>query len=791
MDATTLNTLDWPTVLEAFAECAYTTLGAESIRHLAPLNDVHAVQLAFDQIDELIALENEGERIPIGGIEDISELLKRSAKGEVLDGTELRQAGQSMGALRSLAWFLVSHQEETPHLGQLGTLIIVDDLVADELDVAFEPNGTLSGRTYPILAELRAKVSGLHDAIRSTLDSLLRADDMQDLLQDRFVTLRNERYVLPIKSHAKRWDIGIIHGTSGSGQTAYIEPKEVVALNNKLRIAQGDLAGEEAKIRARLSRSLGSCADDLQHALGQVCTIDVACARHRLAKQLNATRPVVSTAQTIALVQARHPVLCLRGIEVVPNDLALNETQAGLLLTGPNAGGKTISLKTIGLCALLVQMGCFLPAEEGSRMDLFPTILAAIGDAQTVHEDLSSFSGHLLRLQEMLTASRPGALLLLDEIASGTDPAQGAPLAQAVLETLVDTGSTVVVTTHFSRLKSLATVDTRFGGAAMEYLDGHPTYRVLDGALGESRALSTAERMGMSAEVIHRARTLMDHGEGAFATALDALEEKRSEAEEAKRTAQHQAKSLAERERTVARRELVLKQRAEELEQKAAATFLNRLKNAEKTISAVVADLQRNPSHARVKSAKAALKGLEGLGTLKQPQTPPKPEPFTPQVGARAFVTNLGSDGEIVSIQGNSVRIKLGTLTTTVKRTQLQKARSKAPETKPSKPWSSKKKKKRTPSKNGQPLEQALRVPANTLDMRGMRVDEGIEKIEHFLDRCLMTHHDYAFLLHGHGTGALKQAIRQWLPSSPHVHRWAAANEDQGGDAFTVVALHS
>ncbi len=791
MDNTTLTTLDWPTVLHAFADCAYTTLGATAIQALAPLDSVHAVQFAYDQIDELIALELEGERVPVGGIEDISELLKRSGKGEVLDGLELRQAGQTLGALRSLSWFLTSRQEEIPNLGRLGTLIVVDDLVADELDVAFEPNGTLSGRTYPILAELRSKVSGLHDAIRGTLDSLLRADDMQDLLQDRFVTLRNERYVLPIKSHAKRWDIGIIHGTSGSGQTAYIEPKEVVALNNKLRIAQGELAGEEAKIRGRLSRSLGSCAEDLTFAMKQVSDIDIACARHRLAKQLEATRPIVSTANTIALIQARHPVLCLRDIDVVPNNLALNETQSGLLLTGPNAGGKTISLKTIGLCALLVQMGCFLPAEEGSRMDLFPTILAAIGDAQTVHEDLSSFSGHLLRLHEMLDASRPGALLLLDEIASGTDPAQGAPLAQAVLETMVNSGATVVVTTHFSRLKSLATVDPRFGGAAMEYLNGQPTYRVLDGALGESRALSTAERMGMAAPVIERARALMSDGEGAFSTALDALEEKRTEAEEAKRTAQKQAKSLAERERAVAKRETLLKQRAEELEQKAAEAFMTRLKNAEKTISAVVADLQRNPSHSRVTSARAALKGLEGLGKIKPVEAPQsKSKPFSPTVGARAYVSSLGSDGEIISIQGNSVRIKLGTLTTNVKRSQLEAPKTKAPLQKATRARPAQKK-KRFSARRSHPLEQALRVPANTLDMRGMRVEEGIERIEQFLDRCLMSHHEYAFLLHGHGTGALKQAVRQWLPSSPHVHRWGAANEDQGGDAFTVVALHS
>lgn len=793
MDQPSLSTLDWQTVIDELVDCCQTTLGSDAIPHLPFLETVGDVLNAYDQIDELIQLQEAGDSMPLGGVEDISELLVRAAKGEVLTGQELRQGGQTMTALRGLAWFLVSRQEDMPNLGMLGAGIIVDDSVADELEVAFEPNGTLSGRTYPVLAELRSKVSGLHDAIRSTLDSLLRSDEMKDLLQDKFVTLRNDRYVLPVKVHAKRWDLGIVHGTSGSGQTAFIEPKEVVALNNRLRIAQGELAAEEMRIRARLSRSLGSCREELEVGLEHGRIIDIALARHRLALRLDANRPIVSQNGTIVLIQARHPVLALRGVDVIANDLSLNPEQPGLLLTGPNAGGKTVSLKTIGLCALLVRFGCFLPVDEGSRMDLFPTILASIGDTQTVHEDLSSFSGHLLVLQQMIDAAKPSALLLLDELASGTDPAQGAPLAQSVLETLVDRGASVVVTTHFSRLKSLATVDPRFSGSAMEYAEGMPTYRVLPGALGESRALATADRMGMDPNVVERARKLMDDGEGAFSVALDALEEKRGEAESARKEAKEQASSLAQREAQVAKREQMLLKRADALEKEAAETFVRRIQAAEKTIAAVVAELQSNPSHARVKAAKATLAGLKGLGQIAQPQPQPQPQPptnFEPKVGERAFVTSLRADGEVVSLHGKTARVRVGTLTTQVNIKQLQAAKKPVAHEKKNKPKHSKKKKSKSKKRQSE-LDIAVRLPSNTFDMRGMRVDEGLEDLSLFLDQCLMRHHDYAFILHGHGTGALKSAIRQWLPSSAHVSQWARATEDQGGDAFTVVALLS
>lgn len=787
LDNETLQALDWTSVLEALAEHARTSMGAQHIRSMPFYNDRRDIHACLDQIDEVLSLEEDGETLPIGGVEDLRTYLKRAEKGEVLTGSELRQCGLSLSALRSLAWFLLSRQEQIPNLGALGNAIVIDDGVADELEVAFEPNGELSHRAFPILAELRNKVTGFHEAIRSTLDSMLRGEEMADILQDRFVTLRNDRYVLPIKTHAKRWDIGIIHGTSGSGQTAFIEPHQVVALNNKLRVAQGELAAEENRIRARLSRSFGACRQDVTIALEQAILVDLAVARRELARQLDAHRPIVSDAGTIDLKNARHPILCLRGIPVVSNDLALHASQPALLLTGPNAGGKTISLKTIGLCALLVRFGCFITAEEGSRIDFFHTILAAIGDAQTVYRDLSSFSGHLMVLNAMVQRASSGALMLLDELTSGTDPAQGAPLAQAILEVLMDKGASLVVTTHFSRLKTLPATDPRFSGSAMEYSEGKPTYRILRGALGESRALSTAERLGLDPTITQRARELMDEGEGKLSIALETLEAQRQHAEDARRETEQRAKTLAAQEERLAAREKLLQEKAKELQAQAASGFIDRIKAAERTISAVVADLQASPSHGRVQAAKASLGALKHIVPAKK-EVPPLPEvPKQWAPGTPVFVRSLNAQGEVLSSQGDSVRIRVGALTTQVQRGDLEKAKPTGKK-KPSHSGPPSRQKK-TPKANA--ISDALRLPSNTLDMRGMRVDEGIDKASDFLDQCLMRDHDHAFLLHGHGTGALKQALRTWVRGSNQVQQWAPANQAQGGDAFTVIALYT
>jgi len=789
LDHDTLKALDWPVVVEALAEGARTSLGKAAVRALQPLPSADAVRAVHDVIDELRALAEEGEDVPIGGVSDVAELVRGAAKSRVLEGPDLRLIGDTLGALRELAWFLVRHAEDTPGLWRIGERILVDDVLADDLLVAFENTGELSARTYPELAELRQKIGDLHSAIRETLGRLLTSESMKDLLQDTFVTQRNDRYVLPIKAHAKRWDLGIVHGTSGSGQTAYIEPSEVVSLNNRLRVAEGELKAAERRILTRLSNEVGREAEPILADLQAAAELDLHVARKALADRLQMTRPQVGDQGNIDLRDARHPVLALRGVDVVGNDLGVNASTPALILSGPNAGGKTVSLKTVGLCALLVRIGCFVPAAEGSRVDLFPTVLAAIGDAQSVEGDLSSFSGHLLVLSEMYERAAPGALLLLDEIASGTDPAEGAPLAQAVLERMLEAGPRLVVTTHFARLKLLPAADDRFASAAVEYADGRPTYRVVAGALGQSHALSIAQEMGLSDQVLDRARALMADGEAGLAETLAGLDQATREAEQARREAEQARRSLQEREAEVQRREEVLRNRVKELEDQAAAGFRERVSKAEKAIAAVIADLQQGPSHKKVQAAKNTLSALRGVVPQPEPQEAPE-GPAELEVGDPVRLRGMGSMGEVVGISGDQLQVRTGAITLRVERSQVERMRKEAT------PQHARKIRKKARARQKKPakptpiaLDDAVRFSGNTVDLRGKRVDEGLDAVEAFLDQALLQGREAIFVLHGHGTGAMKQAVRRMLGKNPRVDAWAPANADQGGDAYTVARL--
>nr|MBA2320090.1 hypothetical protein [Deltaproteobacteria bacterium] len=409
-DALTLEGLDWPTLLDALAEGARTPMGNAAVREGGPYPDPDAIEEMFDAIDELRALEASKTNLPVGGVVDARSEARRASRGEVLEPAALIRGAQALEALHLLERVIQRNGDGIPTLARWGAPITDAPEVRATLDEAFDASGALSATRFPVLAELRAQISSLHTEIRSTLDRLVHGDTFADLLQDTFWTMRENRYVLPIKAHAKRMDHGIVHGTSGSGRTVFIEPHVVIALNNRLRLAEGELIAEEYRIRAALSRELGTASPEIDAGVAAAITLDLVCARARLAERLVARRPIVREDGVVALRQARHPLLVLRGVDVVPNDLDLRPEQPALVISGPNAGGKTVALKTIGLCAQLVRHACFVPAGEGSRVDRFGHLVAIIGDQQTVAEDLSSFSAHLVLLRAALASAGPGVL---------------------------------------------------------------------------------------------------------------------------------------------------------------------------------------------------------------------------------------------------------------------------------------------------------------------------------------------------------------------------------------------
>lgn len=774
----TLLVLDWPALREALSEHARTSAGRRAARDLAALPDVDAVRRAHDEVDEVLALERDGGWVPVGAVGDVAGHVDRAAKGAVLDKAELREASLAFVGLDDLGSYLVD--ADAPHLGRHAEVLAVDTGVLDTLRYAFDPTGELNEHQWPELGVLRRRIADLHQAIRRTLEELVKGDDLAEALQDRFVTQRGDRYVLPIKVSHKRRDMGIVHGLSGSGQTAFVEPTQVIHLNNELRLAEGELEATERRILQQLSGIIARAAPGLLAALDAALEIDLACARAGLARALDAVRPVVHDAATVVLRGARHPLLALRRVPVVPNDLQLDARTPAMVISGPNTGGKTVALKTLGLCTLLVRVGCFIPASPGSRVDLFPVVTALIGDHQTVQGDHSSFSSHVAALRAMIDVAGPGALFLIDEIASGTDPQQGAALAHAVLEALVDRGARAVITTHFHRLKTLGAVDPRFAMAGMQFADGRPTFRLISGASGESHALSVAARMGIPAPVLERARNVMGEDERGLADVLAALERARSDADDARRQAARLADELRADRGRLAEREAELTRRARDLEQREAAAFLDRLAGAEKAIAAVVADLQRAPSHKKVDAAKATLDALRALA----PSAPePAPAPAaTVAAGDRVRVRKLGQIGDVREVDGDVLTVVVGAMTLRLAPTEVEpvsgrKARAAAPT------------RAKPPPVKRADLADAVRLPGNTVDLRGLRVEEGLDEVERFLADAARRGFDAVFVLHGHGTGAMKDAVRRWLPSCAAASGWLPADASQGGDAYTIVGV--
>ena len=386
---------------------------------------------------------------------------------------------------------------------------------------------------------------------------------------------------------------------------------------------------------------------------------------------------------------------------------------------------------------------------------------------------------HLVVLKRMVEASALGALLLLDEIASGTDPSQGAALAQAILERMVTAGARVVVTTHFGPLKGLALVDPRFSVAAMQYLEGRPTYRVIPGATGESHAFGIAARIGLDPEILDRAASLVGSGERDLSEVLSALDRERGEAHQLKAELDHARARVAEREAALARREAEILARSKALEANAAEKFMARLKQAEKAVGEVVAGLQRAPDHKGAEAARATIQALKGLVPATEP--PPAPAPPGLKVGDRVKIRGIDRVGEVVAIGDASVQVRAGSLTVNTKAESLERVDAPAP--KPVGAVSV------TLEERPPALADAVRFTGNTLDLRGKRVEEGHDAADLFFDRMIGTNHQVVFLLHGHGTGALKDALRAWLGTHPQVRDWTPANPDQGGDAFTAVLL--
>ena len=777
----TLEALDWPVLLARLAWHCRTLAGASAAVQPDLADSPAAVRRRYACVQEVRVLLAKNEQTPVGAVGDVAGVVRRAGAGSVLDGVDLQDIGHTLVALTELRQWLFLRSEAVPLLWAMAGPISVEPELQGLLSSSFESNGDLSATAWPEIGMLRARVRSLKDRIRSTLEDILRSPDFAESLQERYVTERGGRFVIPVKASHRR-GLGIIHDRSNSGETVYVEPGVVVELQNELGEAEVELLAEQRRILGVLSRMVGACEAPILRSLDAATAIDLVGARSRLGDELRGCIPTVGEEGVLVLDQGRHPVLSLRGIDVIPNDLRLDSAHPGLVLTGPNTGGKTVALKLLGLAALLARAGIPVPAAEGSRVDFFSPILADIGDLQSVSGDLSTFSGHVMVVKEVLATARPGALVLLDEVAVGTDPAQGAALARAVMEAILSQGARVVVTTHYGELKVLPLTDTRFQVAAVLYEEGRPTYRVQGGLPGSSHALAIAGRLGLATPVIERARGLLDEATRALDEAMERLEEERTLLLTQQEEMRKKLVAAEEKARLLEAKERRLEERLRQVEGEVLSRHRERLRQQEEELRALVAKLQQNPDMKQVNTALETVRATRKAATLDLPEAPMAP-PEALKVGEKVQVKNIASLGEILAISGEKAEVRVGALrlwvaTGDVRRVsggQLRKAE----------------RKERAFQMDSRPTGPApkVRTRANTCDLRGQRVEEAMDLVDLFLDQMVRDQQAVAFLLHGHGTGALKEAIRQWLPKSPAVRTYRAAAADEGGDAYTLVEL--
>ncbi len=793
--AHSIGALDWQVVLDQLAAGARTTLGAERARY-GSLASTRAQALErYAAVQEVLALEAQGDSVPVGDVSDITAAVEQAARGGVLEHAALMAVASSLRGLWNLRHWIESRADDLPSLDQLAQPIAVDGELLYTLERAFDETGQLADDAWPELAELRTGIRATRRRIQSVLDELIRGDTLGDALQDRYVTERGGRFVVPIKS-ARRSHVGIVHDTSKSGETAFVEPSQVVEPQNRLAALQVQVRREEHRILTLLSSLVSIHHTAILEGLDAATEIDLASARAILGRKLRGCIPHVGTDGVLALQQARHPVLALRGVEVVPNDLTVDREGPGLVLTGPNAGGKTVALKTIGLAALFVRAGIPFPAREGSRVDWFDLVLADIGDLQTVEQDLSTFSGHLMLLNAMLECAAPGCLLLVDEMAVGTDPAQGAALARAALEAMVTAGARVVVTTHYLELKALAEHDSRFRLMGAQYLDGRPTWRLLPDLVGQSHALGVARRLGLSSTVLDRAEVLL----GTQATELAALMERvEAEHQQVRARAQEQAERAVENEATqrdLERKGTRLEERRRRLERDVAQGFGQRLRKKETAVKRMIAALQANPG---LRDAGRVLEELrEVRDEVEHVHDEPEPEGKTPedvQPGEAVILRSLRREGRVIAATPDGrVQVEVGSMRSWVKLEDLHECTRKrekpAATPKPRQGRGRRPPRKMPPhAASTEPDLRGVPTPGNSLDLRGKRLDEAITATESFLDTLLLRGEPVAFVLHGHGTGVLKKGLRRWAERSRYVESWRPGQEGEGGDAWTVMGL--
>ncbi|MFU8856455.1 MAG: endonuclease MutS2 [Deferrisomatales bacterium] len=771
MDNHTLGVLDFPRICSLLAEGARSPQGQDLCLAQGPLPSREAATTALDELEALQALEPVLGMPPTAGALRVEAILDASrAEGTCLEIEALLAVRDTLGVCHRLLEYLEDAAAEGSLLGGYAGRMRPLRELDERFERTFGPRGEVLDNASSVLQGFRSAQRAVKARLLRVLQGVLRDAALEPVVQDEFITLRGGRYVVPLRTDFRGYLKGIVHDCSRTGSTFFVEPLETVELNNELGSLHEEELEEIRRILAELTRSVGRSAPALRANLAVLAHVDGLGARLILARRQRAVRPDLVEEPVLDVPEARHPLLEAQGA-VVPVDLLLGPSGRLLLVTGANAGGKTVALKTAGLLAAMAYAGLFVPAREGARIGWFQGVYADIGDEQDLDRNLSTFSAHVVNVRDILARAGEGALVLLDELGTGTDPGEGAALAMAVLDELLDRGSRVLATTHLAALKAFAYGRPGAQNAAVAFdpVTGRPLYRLLYGQSGCSNALEVAERLGLEAGLVERARRYAAGGEGEGGTWLRDLEAARDrarrEADEAEALRRRWEARCAEQDAALARvRRERDAARAESREQARAV-----LDEARGALRAHIR--QFSEGQATQQDSERALAATEEALEEAFPAPAPEPVRLSPSAvapGRRVRVVSLGKDGEVeaADAEGRRAVVRVGALRVTVPLTDIQPAE------------------RQTPEHRAARVRVVAEAGAGDVMVLGCTVVEALERVDRGLNRALVAGADGFRVVHGRGTGALRRAIRERLTAEPHVQEVRPE-----GDGATWVVL--
>ena len=781
MKETSLKVLEYNKIIKLLTAKAGSSLGKEKIINLLPSSNYKIIEESLNETAEALLITTVSDNIPLGGIRDLKIILKKANIGAMLEANEFLNIAGTLSAAKKIKKFFKELDLEATLLKTWAAKIEVLTQLEQQIENSIDEHGNLLDSASVELGKLRREIRTSQLKIKEKLDAILRSSEYQKYFQDSLVTLRGDRYVIPIKQEYRQFFPGIVHDQSSSGATLFIEPISIIDLNNTVKELMANEKHEIERILKALAIQVLKYEQQIRLDMEILGHFDFVFAKAKFALEFQASRPEINNAGLVELKQARHPLIPPE--KVVPIDILLGKDFSTLLITGPNTGGKTVTLKTLGLFVLMAQAGLFIPAQTGSKLPVYNNVFADIGDEQSIEQSLSTFSSHMTKLIRILDVIKTGDLFLVDEIGSGTDPQEGAALAMAILDVVQEAGIATVATTHYSELKSYAYNRCGVENASVEFDINslRPTYKLLIGIPGSSNAFSISTKLGLSTKIIDKANEFLSKEHLQFEYVLAEMEKQKLMYAELN-------EDLAKREAEIVVLEQRLKNEKENINDrknriitKAEEEKANIIRKTKREVEQIISELKEQfddhgmkERQRAIEAARKELKEKTKIITPEEYKSMPALEIDKVKIGDSVFVTTLNAKATVIEIKGKSILVELGLMKTMVSSDVCRK----------------------TSTDNKSVITKPKKISLNkiqevqpSIDIRGVNVQEGEDILNKYLDDVILCGLTRILVIHGKGTGALKKGVRNFLQNHSCVEKIEIPELNEGGDGATVVFM--